>query len=183
MRNAMLLLALPPLLLLGACEVKVGDKDKTAAAGTDGASVSIDAGGNVAIAAKDGADGMSISVPGFEGKMKIPGLELGGDNMDIDGMKLYPGTKLSGINVTDRSTEGNGVVHMRFTSPAAPDKVSAYYADAARNADFTNIVVNKANGAVKLTANKTDGDALTITMNPAQGGSAGDIMVRDTNGK
>ena len=105
MRKAVLGLSVP-LLLLGACEMKVG-KDEGA---KDGASVEISADGNVAIAAKDGAEGVSVSVPGFEGKVKIPGMELGGDHMDIDGMKLYPGSKLSGIDVTDQSGAGDGVV-------------------------------------------------------------------------
>jgi hypothetical protein len=180
MRKAMLGWAVMPLLLLGACEMKVGKDEKDA---KDGASVKIDAGGNVAIAANDGADGVSVSVPGFEGKVKIPGMELGGEHMDIDGMKLYPATKLSGINVTDQNGAGTGVVEMRFTSPAAPDKVAAYYADAAPGADFTDVKVTGAKGSSTVTAIKGDGDRLTITIDPAAGGSAGTILIRDANAK
>jgi hypothetical protein len=181
MRKAMLGLTVVPLLLLGACEMKVG-KDEGA---KDSASIKVDESGNVAISASDGADGVSVSVPGFEGKVKIPGMELGGDHMDIDGMKLFPGTKLSGINVTDQAGPGSGtgVVEMRFTSPAAPDKIAAYYAAAAPENDFTDVKVSQAKGASVVTALKNDGDRLTITINPAAVGSAGTILIRDAGAK
>ena len=178
MRKAVLGLSVP-LLLLGACEMKVG-KDEEA---KDTASVKISADGNVAIAAKDGAEGVSVSVPGFEGKVKIPGMELGGDHMDIDGMKLYPGSKLSAIDVTDQSGAGDGVVQMRFTSPADPGKVAAYYAAAAPGADFRDVAVKQAGAASTVTATKGDGDHLTITINPAAGGSAGTILIRDADAR
>nr|WP_047168937.1 hypothetical protein [Sphingomonas sp. Y57] len=180
MRKAVLGLSVP-LLLLGACEMKVG-KDEGA---KDGASVEISADGNVAIAAKDGVEGVSVSVPGFEGKLKIPGMELGGDHMDIDGMKLYPGSKLSGINVTDQNgeAEGDGIVEMRFTSPADPAKVAAYYAAAAPRADFRDVTVKQAGAGSVMTATKGDGDHLTITINPAPGGSAGTILIRGTDAR
>lgn len=179
MRKAVLGLTVVPLLLLGACEMKVGKDDGA----KDSASVKVDANGNVAIAANDGADGVSVSVPGFEGKVKIPGMELGGDHMDIDGMKLYPGSKLSGINVTDQSGAGTGVVEMRFTSAATPDKIAAYYAAAAPENDFTDVKVAEAKGVSTVTARKSDGDRLTITINPAASGSAGTILIRDANAK
>ena len=122
---------------------------------------------------------ISVSLPGFGAKMNVPGIELGGDNMDIDGMKLYPGTEVKGINVTDQKGPGNSRVEMRFTSPASPDKVAAYYASAARDEDFSDInVVNKDGGAT-LTAKKSDGDDVTITMAPAAGGAtSGQILIR-----
>lgn len=175
MRKTVLMMSVP-LLLLAGCEVKV-DKDK---AGNDSASVTIGADGNVAISASDGAEGLSLSVPGAEGRMKIPGLELGGDHMDIDGMKLYPGTKLSGINVTDQSGAGHGKVDMRFTSPASPDQLAAYYAAAARDAGFSDIAVKKAGSGATITATKGDGDLLTITAGAASQGSSGQILIRDS---
>ena len=174
MRKAMLGLVVP-LVLLAACEMKAGKADGD----NDMASLSIGEDGNVSITANDGADGVSVSVPGFEGKVKIPGMELGGDNMDIDGMKLYPGSEVKGINVTDQKGAGNSLVQMRFTSPGAPDKVASYYADAARAEDFTDINVTNKGGVATFTAKKSDGDDITITMNPAAGGAtAGQIVIR-----
>ena len=171
-----LMLGLPvPLLLLAACEMKVGkdDRDK------DMASVKVGADGNVAITADEGADGVSLSVPGFEGKMKIPGMELGGDDMDIGGLRLYPGSKLSGINITGQKDGANGRVDMRFTSPAAPDKVAAHFAAGARAKDFTDIKIADAGGRTALTAKNRDGDDLAITMQPVERGTSGRILIRD----
>ncbi len=164
-----------PLVLLAGCEMKVGEKD----GGNEMASLSVGEDGNVAITASDGADGVAVSLPGFEGKMKIPGLQLGGDNMDIDGMKLYPGSEVKGINVTDQKGAGNSLVEMRFVSPATPDKVAAHHAEAARSENFSNINVTSKDGVATFTAKKSDGDDVTITMNPAPGGTtAGQILIR-----
>lgn len=178
MRRSVAVLAIP-LILLAGCEFRIGkEKDDK-----DAASVQVGADGNVAISAEEGGEGLSIKVPGFEGKMNIPGIELGGDNMDIDGIKLYPGTTLHGINVTDRQGPDNGLVDMRFTSPAAPDKLAAYYAAAARENDFTAIKVANAGGGATLTAINPDGDPMTISMSPDKAGSEGRILIRDGGGK
>jgi hypothetical protein len=118
-------------------------------------------------------------VPGFEGKINIPGIQLGGKDMDIDGMKLYPGTQLHDIDVTDDKGPGNGRVDMRFTSPDGPDKVAAYYAGAVRDKDFRDIKVVRDGGKATLTAKKPDGDDLTIMMEPSEGGTTGEILIKD----
>ncbi len=173
MRKTMLMMALP-LVVLAGCKMEVNADDTG-----NTASVKVGEDGNVAITASEGADGVSLSVPGFEGKMKIPGMELGGGNMDIAGMKPYPGSKLNGINVTDQKGPNNGVVDMRFTSPGTPDKVAAYYAGAAREGDFSGINVVSKDGKAIVTANKPGGDDLTITIDPAPGGSASRILIKD----
>lgn len=173
MRKAMLGLVVP-LVLLAACEMKMGKDD----AGKEGASLKVGEDGNVAITAQDGDEGVSVSLPGFDAKIKVPGIELGGDNMDIGGMKLYPGSEVKGINVTDQKGPGNSRVEMRFTSPDAPEKVAAYYAQAARDEDFSNIGVTSAGGKSTLTAKKSDGDDLMIIMEPAAGGTtSGQILI------
>ncbi|MET0376817.1 MAG: hypothetical protein ABW128_21505 [Rhizorhabdus sp.] len=174
MRRALIGLAIP-LVLLAGCELKIG-KDKEA---KDAASVKIGEDGNVAITAEEGGDGVSFSVPGFAAKIDVPGIELGSENMDIDGIKLYPGSTLHGINVTDSKGPGNGVVDMRFTSPGAPDKVAAYYAAAARDNDFTAVNVANAGGTATLTAKNPDGDPMTITMAPDKVGTRGRILIQD----
>ena len=178
MRNTVLALTLP-MLLLGGCEMTVDTDGKTG----NQASMSIDAGGNVSLAAADGAQGVSISVPGFDAKIKVPGLELGGDNMDIGGMKLYPGTKLSTINVTDHNAKADsgGVVDMRFESPAAPDKVAAYYESAAKTNGYSDVKLVKTGAGSTLTATRDDGDNLTIAMQPGGAGTQGKVTISDAN--
>jgi hypothetical protein len=99
--------------------------------------------------------------------------------MDIDGMKLYPGSEVKGINVTDQKGAGNSRVEMRFTSPATPDKIAAYFEAAARDQGFTEVKVANSDGAATFTAKQTDGDDVTIVMNRAAGGTtAGQILIR-----
>ncbi|WP_340314238.1 hypothetical protein [Rhizorhabdus argentea] len=172
MRKAMTVLTVlaVPMLLLAGCEPKVG-KD------AEGSTRS-DTKGDVAISQPDAAQGVSIAIPGLDGRMKIPGLSLSGDDMDIDGIKPYPGTKLNSLNVTARESAGGGVVEMRFTSPAAPDVVAAYYVKAARASGFTGVGVASAGGKATLTATKPGGDAVTIEMAPGGRGTAGRILVK-----
>lgn len=178
MRRAMLMMAVPMLLLAG-CELKVGKDDKPSE-GTEEASVSIAADGNVAISASDGSDGVAVNVPGFEGRVKIPGMKLGGDDMDINGMNPYPGSSFSSINITDPKGPANGRVAMRFTAPAAPDKVASHFAAQARANGFTGVAVASKGGTATLTAQNDDGDPVTITMAPGPGGTAGTILIRDS---
>lgn len=173
MRKAVLGLAIP-LLLLSACELKVKDDGKHGSG--DDASISIDAGGNAAVS--DG-DGLSISTPGFEGRINIKGMKLGGEDMEIDGMKLYPGTELAAINVVDKAGPDNGLVHMRFTSSGKPAEIAAYYEAAGREAGFRDVAVKKAGGTATFTALKGDEDErVTIEIAPAPNGSAGHIRVQ-----
>ncbi len=183
MRKTIVMAALP-LLLLAACEVKVNDDtkgDANASAG-DSAAISIDAGGNVAMGSGDQPTSLSLSIPGIDAKIKVPGIELGGEDMNIDGMKLYPGSKMTGVNVTDKEG-GNGRVEIRFVSPAAPDVVARYYADAAGQADFTGVKLVKNGAASTVTAVNGEGDPMTITLQPASKGTQGSIVMTDKSAK
>ncbi len=180
----MIVMAALPLLLLAACEIKVNDDakgDANANAG-ESAAISIDAGGNVAMASADEPSSLSLSIPGIDAKIKVPGIELGGEDMNIDGMKLYPGSKMTGVNVTDKEG-GNGRVEIRFVSPAAPDVVARYYADAAGQADFTGVKLARTGAASTVTAVNGEGDPMTITLQPAGKGTLGSIMMTDMSAK
>lgn len=165
MRMAMLGLA-AALLSLAGCERKAGKEE----GGAETASLKVGEDGDAAITAQEGAARASLS---------IPGIELGGDDMNIDGIRLYPGSRLRGIDVTHGDGSGKGLADMRFTSPAAPVKVAAHFAAAARERNFSDIKVTTAGGQATLTAKKDDGGDLTITMEPAEGGTSGRILVRD----
>jgi hypothetical protein len=180
MRAKTAMLALPllalPLVALGGCHMKIGKDDDKA----NVSSVTVGEDGNVAIASADDSKGVSISVPGFQAKVDIPGLKIGDGNMDIDGMKLYPGTKLDAINVNGTDHGQKGVV-MRFTSAAAPAALADYYADAAAANNFTAVQSSKTAAGATVTAIKPDGDHIKIAMAPAAtgAGSQGSITVEE----
>jgi hypothetical protein len=158
-----------PLLLLSACG---SSKDE----GGAGTSVNIDAKGesgeDVAIRADGDTGAVTMKVPGFEGKFALPKMHIGGDNFDIDGVTLYPGSKVTTFNVAATNSEKDGPtnVSIAFTSPADPSKVAAYFRKAFKDESIDLSGIDSA-----LTGKNKDGDNFIITLAP---GSAG-----QTNGK
>ena len=119
--------ALPILLFVSLGLTACGSRDKeakaTATAATDGKTVSA----------------LNIDTDGFKANVEVPGLSFGGDKMDLDGMKLFPGSKVKGVRVkaTDKDGTKNGSVTIDFTSPAAPATVSEHLAREAEKAGYT----------------------------------------------
>ncbi|MGN6375993.1 MAG: hypothetical protein ACTHMG_10605 [Sphingomonas sp.] len=78
---------------------------------------------------------VALNVPGFSGKLKLPKLHLDGDNVDFNGVHLYPGSKVTGMNVD--AANDDGVVHIAFDSPADPAAVRGWFNDKLSDAGFT----------------------------------------------
>lgn len=113
--------------------------------GKDGTTIAFNASGadgNV-VAGVDGKTGdMSINAPGFSGKISLPKIKLDADNFDMNGVHLYPGSKIAGMNIDahdDGKPGGNsdGTVKVTFESPATPDTVRAWFEDKLNHAGFT----------------------------------------------
>ena len=100
----------------------------------DGTSISLNASGddgNV-VADVDGKTGqMSIDVPGFAGKIKMPKISLDAENFDMNGVHLYPGSTIGGMNIDAKdggaTGKDSGMVRLNFESPAKPDVVRAWF--------------------------------------------------------
>jgi hypothetical protein len=110
------------------------------------ASISIgDGAGNDSAAGTGGAgkdQTVSIDVPGFSGKMTVPGLSIGSENAKIDDMPFFPGTRVNGINVAGEAGDGSGghgtgKVDMAFTAPADTGRLIAWYRDQAQQHGWT----------------------------------------------
>lgn len=174
-----------PLALLAACSVRTRDKDGNETATIrfgDGNSMAVDAGdGKVGTGA--GGKTVAINVPGFSAKVSVPGLALGGKDTDIDGIAPYPGTTMNGVNIDARDNDGTGGesqgrVDMGFSAPASPDRLIAYYRNAARNAGWIEqppaagqqFAATKANGKGKVAH-------LAMSVAPAADGSAGHFRI------
>ncbi len=119
-------------LLLAGCSVRTHDDGKDSSA-----SITIGNGGG------DGASdtrSVSISAPGFSAKMDMPNLDLGSGSMQIEDMKVYPGTKIEGVQITGKpgsGADGDGNVEMGFTTPAGVGEVIAWYRDQAQKTGWT----------------------------------------------
>jgi len=139
--------------------------------GTD-VSVSLD-GGNGTIAADGETGRVSIDLGSIAGNFKLPKLKLGGSDVDIDGVKLYPGSKVTGLDIDDPSSkaEGDGRVSIRFDAPAAPATVQRYFLDAFKEKGVTA----KADGT-GLQGKGEDGKPFTMTLTKAGEGTRGVVL-------
>lgn len=142
-----------------------------------------DGNGAVAIDMNSEADAgnVSISVPGFDAKVKVPtGLMAHGD-FDIDGVKLYPGAKVTTFNLNvdgttkDGKDSDNAIVKMTFAAPADVATVTEWY-----KKQFAAKSVKVAQSSSGFSGKSEDGDDFTITLSPgAAGQTKGAIDVVD----
>lgn len=166
MRNGLILASIP-LLALAACHAKVdvGGADDNAS----GDNVHVAVGG-----LGDGDGNVSVSAPGFNASVSLPNINLAG-NVDLDGIKLAPGTKLAGMNVDAHdggSGADSGTVRMSFTNSNPPATVIDDYARSAADAGYGAIV----RSANSLTAKKDDKD-FAVQIMPEGTGSRGTITI------
>ncbi|WP_156363701.1 hypothetical protein [Sphingomonas sp. Leaf357] len=137
--------------------------------GKEGTSISInttDADGNM-IAGVDGKTGqVSLNVPGFSGKIKMPKIKLDADNFDMNGVHLYPGSTISGMNIDAKDGAGgdedSGTVKVSFSSPATPDTVRGWFLEKLNSGAKFNV---KASGS-GLTGTTDEGKPFTLNLSP-----------------
>src|SRR5689334_18713953 len=113
-----------------------------------------DGDGNVAIQANTDGE-VNFNVPFVQGKIKLPEGAMHRSNFDIDGVKLMPGSSVTGVNVF--AGDRGSTVHMTFKAPAAPDAVRAYFID-----EFKKQGVEAAASGDGVTGKSKDGTPFTI---------------------
>ncbi len=153
MNRAMLLMVVP---LLAGCNVH----SKSPAGGDENVTIQTD--GNE----------IAFNTPIAEGKLKVPGAMVGHSNFDIDGVKLMPGSTVTGFSVFAR--DDGSTVNMAFNAPAAPDAVRAYFVD-----EFKQKGVAAQLSGDTVTGESKDGNPFTITVTPSGSGSQGKIDIHD----
>lgn len=126
----------------------------------DGSSVSIkgDDGNTIASVGKDGR--VEFNAPGFQGSVKLPKFDIGADNFEIDGLKLYPGSTIANLNV-DSSGGKDGSVKVEFDAPAAAAQVQSWFQEQMQSAGFT---VSLKDGA--LSGKTGDGSPFSLKLAP-----------------
>jgi hypothetical protein len=125
---------------------------------------------NVSIQA-DGNGHISFNLPIAEGKLKVPTSMMHNGSFDIDGVKLMPGSSVTGFNL-DAHNQG-ATVDMSFNAPASPDEVRSYYVD-----QFKKQGVEAALAGDAVTGKSKDGSPFTIQVSPAANGSQGKIVIQ-----
>ena len=132
----------------------------------DGTSVSINAKGdegNVAIMADGKTGKVSVNLPGFNANLKLPKMMLDHSNFDLDGVKLYPDSKVRSVNVDadDHGGHDKGKVRILCDSPADPATVKAWF-----KTGFVEGKVRFVETPNGFTGTTDDGDAFSVTLAP-----------------
>lgn len=165
MRLYPILLAAGALLAVAGCSKHDGeDREKSA-------SISIDA---------DSDTGkMALKLPGgFAANFNVPGGLPDKGHFDIDGVGLYPGAKVSTIDVdaSDRNDAHDAVVVLGFTAPSDAAAVADWY-----QGQFEAKKVAVARKGETLTGKTEDGNDFTLALAPGAAGKAlGTLTIRDT---
>ncbi len=154
MKRSALLMLVP---LLVACNVQ----SKNPTNGDDNVSIHSDESGHI-----------SFNLPIAQGQVKVPAAMMHNGNFDIDGVKLMPGSSVTGFALD--SAHDKTVVNLSFTAPAAPDAVRAYYVD-----QFRKQGVDAALAGGSITGTSKDGSPFAIQVGPAPNGSQGKIVIHD----
>ncbi len=159
-----LLLATVAVLSLAACSEKEGN-----------GSLSID------MNSEADAGNVAFSIPGIDAKIKVPTGMMDHGDFDIDGVKLYPGAKVTtfNLNVDSKTTSEKAtdpVVKMRFAAPGDVATVTSWY-----KSQFAEKSVAITQTATGFSGKSKDGDTFTITLTPgASGQTNGDIAIVDS---
>jgi hypothetical protein len=125
---------------------------------------------NVSIHADDSGH-IAFNLPIAQGQVKIPTSMMHGGNVDIDGVKLMPGSSVTGFNMDAHGNAAN--VDMSFTAPASPDAVRSYFVGQFKKQGTEAVIAGDA-----VTGKSKDGSPFTIQVRPAGGGSQGKIEIQ-----
>lgn len=172
-----LICVIAALVLLSACEAKIG-KD-------DGAAAKADRAGEATANAQAGDGQFSIDAPGFAMKFDIPSGLADRATINSDNGLIYPGASLSGMHIqaNDRGSAGAGQdkVELNFTSKDKLETVVAWYRDPARAQDVSiGSFAPEGDGFVITGTQKDDGDPFTIRLAPGSGGGTnGQVNLSD----
>ncbi|WP_375272300.1 hypothetical protein [Sphingomonas sp.] len=134
--------------------------------GEPGTQVAVTANGSGGSISRAGE--VKIDTPAFKGEFTLPQINLTAENFDINGVHLYPDSRISAVNVDGT---GKDKVTVRFTSPADPATVRTWFAEQFREAGTPVRVEGDT-----LTG-KDDDQNFTIDLSPQGQQSAGVVRI------
>lgn len=155
MRRSTLVLAATLTLSLAACDRR-----------DDGTQIAVTANGSGGAVDKDGQ--VKIDTPAFKGAFRLPQINLSAENFDINGVHLYPDSKIAAVNV---GATGKDKVTVRFISPADPATVRTWFAEQFRQAG------TEVRGDGNTLTGRDDDQTFTIDLSPRGRQSAGVVRI------
>ena len=129
-----------------------------------------DADGTVTINADEGGN-LSFNLPFVKGQVKLPSGFMHNGDFDIDGVKLMPGSQVTGVNVD--AHDNGALVNVAFTAPAGPGAVRSYFVD-----EFKKHGEEAALAGDSVSGKTKDGSPFKIQVSPAADGSQGKIVIQ-----
>jgi len=147
---------LMPVALLAGCNVHSNNPSNA----DENVTISADEGGNVA-----------FNLPFVRGQVKVPSGFMHNGDFDIDGVKLMPGSQVTGFSVFAK--DKGSTLNMAFTAPASSDAVRSYFVG-----QFKQKGVEVALAGDAVSGKTKDGSPFTIQVGPAATGSQGKITVQ-----
>jgi hypothetical protein len=132
-------------------------------------------------AQNDNGSDLSMSVDGGNNNAKIslslPSIKLGTPDVDIDGVKLYPSARVTGVDISGQEGQSEGGLIIRFDADVAPDKVRDYYLAA-----FKAKGVAVSQGGNGISGKEKDGKPFRITLEDNNGNTRGTIQMGNKAG-
>ncbi|QTD56944.1 hypothetical protein [Parasphingorhabdus cellanae] len=128
-------------LTLSACSVS--DEGANEGQGDDGFEMSIDLDGeagdkadSIKIGGSDEDTKFSIKTDGFSMDVDLPQISLDSDDIDLNNVALYPGTKVTALNVEDKDGQ-SGKFILRFDAPTGADNLTSWFEQKMAEKNFT----------------------------------------------
>ena len=134
---------------LAACDIQKTDKDDK--------TVTFNASDNGAVA---------FQVPGVKGSIKLPGAMVAHGDMDVDGVKLFPDSRVTDVNAGDTG------VTIGFSSPTTIATLKDYYTK-----QFAEKGVNATVQGDGFAGKTKDGDDFTLRLAEAGDRTTGTMVV------
>jgi hypothetical protein len=133
-------------------------------------------------AQNDNGSDLSMTVDGGNKKaakisLSLPSIKLGTPDVDIDGVKLYPGARVTGVDISGQEGQSEGGLIIRFDADVASDKVRDYYLAA-----FKAKGVAVSQGRNGISGKDEDGKPFRIMLEDNGGKTRGTIQMGNKAG-
>lgn len=130
--------------------------------------------GQTRISAEPGKDNrLKIDAPGLKADIDLPFMGAITGSMDIDGVKLYPDSKIQGVNIDAHDDRDDGRFTMRFHAPADRAKVVAWF-----NRQFADNGFKMTLSGDRFTGTNDEGKPVTLDLRDgANGATEGEIRI------
>ena len=132
-----------------------------------------------ASSAREGQDTTATATTSANGAVRASasGIDIDGDDFDIDGVDLYPGSHIRAMNVDAVNKGGSKIstVKASFESPTDAKTLADWFDAEMKKEKFTFT-----RSGYTLSGTTDDGDAFTLTISDLGGGKAnGHVVITD----